>query len=221
MGHANAVYFFTKALVKKSVGQDYVMKTVCFQELVVTGGKTYIELASLIAAKAKYPNGKPCAPKYLFFSHEKFARVMDKHAPVVDYSKKLREAGLPAASRGTTDRIGSASMMYNMFKNGELVMTDNCRDIILAIPGLMRNPDELDDVLKTDTKGDDCYDGFRLGLYGMLNTKERPVVDAIIEHAKTLDPIAAHFYKQKMMQDAENANMPERQPEQPVWMGKI
>lgn len=221
MGHANAVYFFTKALVKKSVGQDYVMKTVCFQELVVEGGKTYIELASLIAAKAKYPNGKPCVPKYLFFSHEKFARVMDKHAPVVDYSKKLREAGLPAASRGTTDRIGSASLMYNMFKNGELVMTDNCRDIILAIPGLMRNPDELDDVLKTETKGDDCYDGFRLGLYGMLSTKERPAVDAILEHAKSLDPIAAHFYKMRMMQDAENANMPARQPEQPVWMGKI
>ena len=32
MHHANAAYFFTKALVKKSVGDDYKMKVVCFAE---------------------------------------------------------------------------------------------------------------------------------------------------------------------------------------------
>lgn len=220
MGHANAVYLFTKALVKKSAGDDYVLKTVCFMELVVTGGKTYKELASLIAAKAKYPNGQPCTVKHLFFSHEKFSRQMDVHAPVYDYSKELKKYGLPSASRGTTDRIGSASLVYNMLKNGELVVLDFCREIILSFPGLMRDPDNMDDVLKTDTKGDDCYDGFRLGIYGMLATKTRPTVDGIMEHAATLDPVAAHFYKLKMLAEAANRGKPQRQPEQPVWVGK-
>lgn len=220
IGHANAVYFFTKALVRKSVGTDYVLKTVCFQELVVTGGKTYKELAALIAAKAKYPNGQPCTVRHFFFSHEKFARQMDTHAPVYDYSKELRKYGLPAATPATRDRIGSMSMMYNLLKQGELVVLDHCKEIILAIPGLMRDPDNLDDVLKTDTKGDDCYDAFRYGLYGMLATKQRPTVDGIYEHAKTLDPIAAHFYKLKMLAETQNRNTPARQPDQPVWLGK-
>jgi len=221
ISHANAVYLFTKALVKKSVGNDYVMKTVCFQELVVTGGKTHKELASLVAAKAKYPNGQPCVVKYLFFSHEKFARQMDVHAPVFEYSKELKKYGLPAASRATTDRIGSASLMYNLLKNGELVILDYCREIILAIPGLMRDPDNLDDVLKVDAKGDDAYDGFRYGLYGMLSTKGKPAVDVIMDHARTLDPLAKHFFLLKKLSEVQNKNTPARQPEQPVWCGKI
>ena len=146
---------------------------------------------------------------------------MDTHAPVVEYSKELRRLGQCAASRGTQDRIGSASLMYNLLKNGELVILDHCRDIILAIPNLMRNPDNLDDVLKTDTRGDDCYDGFRLGLYGMLSTKGRPVEDEINEHAKTLDPLAAHFYKMKALAEVVGKNEPFLQLDMPVWRGKM
>lgn len=220
MGHANAVYFFTKALVRKSVGNDYVLKTVCFREIVVTGGKTYIELASIIAQKAKLPNGNPVKVKSIFFSHEKFNRQMDAHTPADDYSRELRKYGLPAVTRGTQDRIGSASLMYNMLKNGQLVILDTCKDIILSIPSLMRNPDNLDDVLKVDAKGDDCYDGFRLGLYGQLASKKRPDMDVINEHAAKLDPLAAWFYKQKMMAQRSGVTAEFVQAKQPVWMGK-
>lgn len=221
MGHANAVYFFTKALVRKSIGTDYVLKTVCFSEIVVFGGKTYIELASILAQRANLnPIGKPVKVKSIYFSHEKFNRQMDAHSPADDYSRELRKYGLPPVTRGTQDRIGSASLMYNMLKNGDLVILDHCKDIILAIPSLMRDPDNLDDVLKVDSKGDDCYDGFRLGLYGQLAARKRPEVDAINDHASRLDPIAAFFYKQKMMAQHRNANVPFVQPKQPVWMGK-
>lgn len=220
MQHANAVHFMTKALVRNSVGTDYKLKTVCFQELVVTGGKTYKELASLIASKSKYPNGQPCKPKFFFFSHEKFARQMDVHAPAYDYSNELRKYDLPAATPATRDRIGSASFMYNQLKGGELVILDTCREIILAIPSLQRDKDNIDDVLKTESRQDDIYDSFRYALYGMRSTKQRPTIDGIYEHAKTLDPVAAHFYKLKMLAEAQNRNTPQRQPDQPVWLGK-
>jgi hypothetical protein len=221
MGHANATYLFTRALVRASIGTDYKSKIVCFQEIVTTGGKTYHELASIIASRAKLPNGVPIKLKSIHFSHEKFSRQMDAHSPADDYSRALRALGLPPVTRGTTDRIGSASLMYNMLKNGELVILDYCRDIILSIPSLMRDPDNLDDVLKVDAKGDDCYDGFRLGLYGQMAAKKRPEIDAINEHAKTLDPIAAHFYKMKMMHQRANQSIVFRQPEQPVWKTKM
>jgi len=220
MGHANACYFFTKALVKKSVGNDYVLKTVCFQEIVVTGGKTYLELASILATKAKLPNGDPVKIKAIYFSHEKFSRQMDKHSPADDYSRALRERGLPVVTRATQDRIGSASFMYNKLKNGELVILDVCKDIILSIPGLMRNPDLIDDVLKTDAKGDDCYDGFRYGLYGEHKSSHQPKEQRIEDHAKTLDPIAAHFYLMKMQAELEKKKATFVQDRVPVWMVK-
>lgn len=223
MVHANATYMFTRALVKNSIGDDYKLKTVCFQEIVTTGGKTMKELASIIAAKAKLPNGSPVKLKAIYFSHEKFARQVEARTPADEYSRALKDVGLPPVTPATRDRIGSASLMYNAFKNGDLVILDTCREIILAIPSLMRNPDLMDDVLKVDAKGDDAYDGFRYGLYGHLAARKRPEADVYRDKAKELaktDPLAAHFYRMKM--DAENKNKTSsfKQQDQPVWMGK-
>ena len=223
MQHANATYLFTKALVKDSVGDNYRLKTVCFQEIVVTGGKTMDELASIIKAKAHLPNGKPIALKAIYFSHEKFNRQMDNRTPANEYSRALKLVGLPPVTRATQDRIGSASLMYNCIKKGEIVILDTCREIILAIPSLMRDPKVMDDVLKVDAKGDDCYDGFRYGLYGHLGAKKKPEAQVEAERVamlKKTDPLAAHFLKMKLDAENENKTSSFRQAEQPVWMGK-
>ena len=154
--HANAVYLFTKAMVKDSVGENYRLKTVCFGEIVVTGGKTMDELVSILQTKCRLPNGQTIKLKAIYFSHEKFARQMEARSPADEYSRALKLVGLPPVTPATRDRIGSASLMYNLIKKGELVILDTCKEIILAIPSLMRNPDMLDDVLKVDAKGDDC-----------------------------------------------------------------
>jgi len=224
MGHANTIYFFTKALVKRSVGDDYVLKTVCFREVVVTGGKTNKEIVSILKRKLTLPTSPEPTPfelKAIYFSHEKFARSgTEAHTPADDYSRELRKEGMPPVTSATKDRIGSASFIYNKLKNGELVILDTCREIISTFPILMRDPDNMDDVLKTETRGDDCYDGFRYGLYGELRPKKKPTIDDINEKAKKLDPIAAHFYRIKMMrqiEDARKAFVPKRQP---YWVGK-
>ena len=223
MGHANATYLFTKALVKNSVGTDYRLKTVCFAEIVVTGGKTMEELASILKTRCRMPNGKEIQLKAIYFSHEKFARQVSARTPADEYSRALRQVGLPIVTPATRDRIGSAALMYNAIKKGELVILDHCKEIILAIPSLMRNPDVMDDVLKVDAKGDDCYDGFRYGLYGHLGAKKKPDADTardkIKELAKT-DPLAAWFYQQKKKSEEANRTTSFRPPDQPVWMGK-
>ena len=223
MQHANASYLFTKAMVKNSIGDDYRLKTVCFAEVVVTGGKTMEQLASILKAKSHLPDGTPITLKTIYFSHEKFARQMEARTPADEYSRALREVGLPPVTPATRDRIGSASMMYNMIKKGELVILDNCKEIILAIPSLMRDPDVLDDVLKVDAKGDDCYDGFRYGLYGHLAPRKKPMADQQRDRLKELvktDPYAAHFYKMKLAADEKNRTVCFTQKEQPVWVGK-
>lgn len=229
MQHINAVYLFTKALVKNSVGDDYRLKTVCFGEVVVSGGKTMDQLASIIAAKCKLPNGNPVKLKAIYFSHEKFNRSGEGkdglgRTPANEYSKELKAVGLPPVTPATRNRIASASLMYNTIKKGEVVILDVCKEIILAIPSLMRNPDELDDVLKVDAKGDDCYDGFRYGLYGHLGAKKKPNADVqrdrVIELKKT-DPFAAWFLQQKIAAEAHNEHASFKPREQAVWQGKV
>ena len=219
IGHYTACYFFTRAMVKTSVGNDYKTKVVCFQEIVSGGGKTHKELAAMINSKAVL-NSKPVKVSHIFFSHEKFSRQVSAHTPADEFSRELRVYGLPPVARATQDRIGRASLMYNMLKNGDLAVTDNCRELILAVPSLMRDPDLLDDVLKVDSKGDDVYDGFAYGLFGMMANKKRPDVELILDHAKTLDPLAAHFYKMKMLAEKTSANTPFVQAKEPVWVTK-
>jgi Terminase large subunit, T4likevirus-type, N-terminal len=222
MGHANTVYFFTKALVKKSPSPDYRLKTICFMEIVSEGGKTYKELASIMQHRClNNPMGRPFRPKAIYFSHEKFSRQMDVHSPADDYSRVLKTLGLPGVIPATQDRIGSASMMYNAFKNGDLYILDHCKNIIVAIPGLMRDPDKMDDVLKTNSKGDDCYDGFRYGFFGEMKEKNRPSIEAIKDHAKQLDPLARWFYLQKQMSKQVNENAPFVPPTVPLWMTRV
>jgi hypothetical protein len=223
MGHHNAAYLFTTALVKM-VNGDYKSKTVCFKELVTSGGKTHKEWAAMLAHMSRVLPDEAKTPiklKAIYFSHEKFSRVMDSHTPADEYSRELRSLGLPAVTRGTTDRVGSASLMYNMLKNGELVILDTCKDIIQAIPSLMRNPDMMDDVLKVDNKGDDAYDGFRLGLYGQLAKRKKPKEEDIQEHANSLDPLARHFYLLKIAADKVKATAVFVQSKVPTWESKL
>ena len=111
-------------------------------------------------------------------------------------------------------------MVYNMLSNGELVILDTCRDIINTFPTLMRDPDMMDDVLKVNTRGDDAWDAFRYGIYGMYKSRRKPEIITIEEHAKNLDPLAGWFYRQKMLASRKNENTPFVQAEQPVWLGK-
>jgi hypothetical protein len=220
MGHANAAYLFTKALVR-TLGTNYKLKTVCFKEVVTTGKKTDREWASIFKRMCVLPTSPPTEVKLkaIFFSHEKFNKQMKMHSPADEYSKELRSLGLPHVTPATQDRVGGASMIYNMLRNGDLVILDHCKDIINAFPSLMRDPDNMDDVLKVSTRGDDCYDGFRYGIYGMYHTKKKPEELTVEEHARTLDPMAAYFYRLKM-QNQKSTNVPFLQKEQPVWMGK-
>lgn len=234
IGHWSAAYFFTKALVKDTVGEDYRLKTVCFAEVAPeTTGHTNIELADMLNMKAYYPklpeghpqferiSGKRCVVNAIYFSHEKFNRVMQAHSPADEYSKLLRERGLPSVTTATRDRIGRASLMYNMLKTGQLVILRTCPGIIQAIPALQRDKDNLDDIVKVSDKGDDRYDAFAYGLFGHLHPRAAPASEAEREYAKKLDPFNAHFYKMKKAAQAKGNQQEFKQREVPHWQTKI
>lgn len=214
MNHWNTFYWFTKALVRIPATQEYKLKTVCFKEI-VDKGKSYQEYVERVVKSARLPGDtRTCQdckdkgqvncphpsfkPSAIYFSHEKFNRQMEAHGPNVELSNLLIQKGLCAVVPSTKDRRASAACIYNELKHGRLVILTSCPDIIKALPTMQINPDDLDDVLKVDSKADDCYDGFRHGVFGHLNPRGTPPrVKMMEDAAKIQDPLARHWYVRK------------------------
>lgn len=185
--HHCSVYWFTKAMLKRMDGSSKLV-TVCYREF-VTKGKNNVELADEIAKMStsydENSNKVVEEIKAIYFSHEKFNKQMEAHSPASEFSNLLRARGLCAVTPATRDRVGRASLTYNLLDRGELIILDSCPDIISALPSLTRNPKNPEDVLKIDNKADDCYDGFSYGIFGYLNTKPKP------QHVKDQERIAS------------------------------
>ena len=222
--HWNAVFWFTKALVRRA-GGEYRLKTVCFREY-VDRGRDYIEMADIVTKMTRIglpgatdqdrAERKGCDYHAAYFSHEKFAKQMEAESPAAKLTKYLMDRGMAGVVRGTTDRVGRATLLYHLLKTRDLVILDSCPEIIRALPQCTRDEDNLEDVLKVDTKGDDCYDGASLGLFGELGVRGKPqeeldrekVSAASDEHAKFL----VQFKLTKEL-EARKAALEDRRPE--------
>jgi hypothetical protein len=175
--HWNAVYWFTKALVRRG-GGEYKLTNVCYREY-VDRGLDYVEMADIVEKLTKLglpgqtTERKGVDYRTAYFSHEKFSKVMEDSDQQSKLSKALMDRGLAGLTRGTTNRVGRATLTYTQFKRRELVVLDSCPEIIRAIPNLARDPDNTEDVEKIDGKADDCYDGFSLGLFGELGARPK------------------------------------------------
>jgi hypothetical protein len=159
-----------------------VQKTVCYREY-VDRGKKYEELAHNVATMTNMGlPGHPDATKIriIFFSHEKFSISKEKketQSPAAILSGHLIRAGLPALTRNDASpgsRIGKATLMWDKIDARALVVLSICRHIIEAVPQLVRDEDNKEDVLKVDGKADDCYDGFSMGLFNWYRTNKKP-----------------------------------------------
>ena len=217
--HWNTVYWFTKALVRRA-GGEYKLLTVCYREY-VDRGLDYVQMADIVEKMTKLglpsqtSERKGVDYQRAYFSHEKFSKIMEDGTQEAKLSKALMDRGLAPLSRGTRDRVGRATLMYTALSRRELVILDSCPDIIRAIPQCTRDEDNIEDVLKVETKGDDCYDGFSMGLFGELGGTETPreekdrlkVAGAEDEFQKRLVQ-----YKVTMDRDADARRAEERRP---------
>lgn len=175
--HWNAVYWFTKALVRRA--GEYRLTTVCYREY-VDKNKDHVEMADVVERYTKLglpsqaTERKGTDYRAAYFSHEKFSKIMESEEQAAKLSKELMMRGLAGVTPGTRNRVGRATLTYNLHKRREIVILDSCPEIIRALPQMVRDEDNLEDVLKVDTKADDCYDAYSMGLFGELGSKERP-----------------------------------------------
>ena len=125
-------------------------------------------------------------------------------------SKVLRKGGCVGAQKADNDRKGGAGLLGALFKAARgcgwgidkegkrfqyedaMLISSECTETLKAIPVLMRNPKDLDDVLKTDLTSakleQDLYDMIRYGTKSMLSPKRKTEHDNYQEKMETATP---------------------------------
>jgi hypothetical protein len=127
----------------------------------------------------------------VYLSPDAFARRTDEASIAEQMGDVFTAAGLPRPVPADDDRVGGWMLMYQMLDAGEWVLTENCIELIRALPNLVRDPARIEDIEKMD--GDDPADAARYGLksrYAVHRGGERrmPLADRLAARALSADP---------------------------------
>ena len=226
--HWTAVYWFTIALVRDP-GGEYSHKTVCYREH-IDRGKDYQTLCEIIYRLNL--NGLPgysdplhkdsSSLRRIFLSHEKFNSTLDSpQAPALIVSRYLSERGLPAATPFKAlpgSRVQKAALLYDLLKTRKFVCLRNCTELAESIPSLTRDEDNIEDVLKTDSKADDVYDACSSGLYSWYGSSQTPKEELDRKKLEAIeDPFQRRLAQFKMTKEKEAQDRAVEDNNRPLW----
>lgn len=121
-------------------------------------------------------------------------------------SAVFRAHGLPSLKHAKIDRVDGWRHMYTAIDEGEWIVTDNCKKLILAIPqGVYNEKEEKknEDMLKTNDIGDDYRDCARYGLYSQAHPEEIPDTIQLQRQTAHLDPTCRAIHMAKLISERE------------------
>lgn len=122
-------------------------------------------------------------------------------------SQIFRARGLPAMKLAKVERVDGWRHMYTALDEGEWIITDNCKQLILAIPQGVYNEKEIkknEDMLKTRDLGDDVRDCARYGLYSQAHPKDVPDTIKLQRETSHLDPTSRAIHMAKLSNEIDN-----------------
>lgn len=132
----------------------------------------------------------------------------------------------PADSSPGT-RPSGARLLSQLLDSSMWQIAENCGKLIECMPGLIRDPKNTEDVMKTNWTmdgqlGDDPYDCARMGLSYMLGAARRPAIEDIRERAQAIeDPTARWFFIHKEESRARDAQKIRKPASIPTWQNKL
>lgn len=151
------------------------------------GGRELAEQDIAREIARRTPESERPQVRAFYLSPDAFAKRTSANTIARELGDILAASSLPRPSQADDDRLGGWGLMYNLLletkchasRDGEIwLISANCPELVRAIPLLMRDPKNLDDVLKTD-KGtakieQDVADAARYGLKSMLSAAKIP-----------------------------------------------
>ena len=198
-GSSNVVLWMAKADVIR-FGKPVTVNVV-YREM-VTWGKTERMMASEV--KAVMLPGEQLTN--IFFSHEQFAKKNSPRSVADQYGDELIKLNLPRPTSTDRDREGGWKLIYNLFESGDLLIADTCPQLIAAIPLLTRDPDHIEDILKTQTVEDDIADAFRYGIKGFLAPGSVPVEEQLRQQLAEAHSNTERFMIQQRFEETHKHN---------------
>jgi hypothetical protein len=153
--------------------------------------------------------------KNFYLSPDAFGERDSANTIADNQGKETRAAHMPFPEAADTDRPGGWSLMHSMLWNtkshgatGDTVwlISSDCPEVLDSIPLLMRDPKDLDVVLKTD-KGQakleqDVAETSRYGLKSMLGNVPKPfavvMAEAVQEATLKFGPTAGSMVRLRM-----------------------
>lgn len=235
LAHHATVFWFTRAQVRElTPAKDggWKNKVVCFRELVINETSS-TDLCHIIASLTSTERPNEGAGqilemteyerlKFIFLSPERFARTDDPstlHTIGAEMGQILHSLKLPRPVAANNRRVDGAVFLYNLLDTNSIVFLDSCPQAIAAMQTVVRDEKNLEDVLKSDTVEDDCYDGIRYGCLSMLSEKGKPEDVKLQEQlAKIPDKTARMMYAYEHRLKQRPEHQPIKTQIVPAWM---
>lgn len=196
--HFCATYWAYRVSFKPSEAMEYlgwelerpINITVVYREMIVNQMEAADVAQSIIDCT---PESERMRCRSFFVSPEEVTE--DPNSIGSQESKRMRQFGMPAATKADNDRKGGWGLMGALFKatkghgwgrdntgkrfqyDDAVFISTECPELLNTIPTLLRDPKNLDDVMKTDLGTakveQDCADSCRYLLKSMLAPKKK------------------------------------------------
>lgn len=193
-GHFNVTYWLGRHVLSPSEIKDIFgwvvdkpVGCVCFYREQVVSELGSSEVAAEIVKRT--PMAERKFIKRFFLSPDAFGERDSENTIAIKQGVVMKDSKLPAPEQADTDRIGGAGLLYNLlletkriaagtWQGGDiLLISSECTELLQAFPAVMRDPKNIDDILKTD-KGQarieqDSIESARYGCKSMLAPNQK------------------------------------------------
>ena len=208
--------------------------SVVYRELIVSELESTDVGQSIVDATPKDEREKH---RSFYLSPDAFGEKDSANTIALKEGAVLLAHGMPHATPADNDRKGGWGLMstllkaskgkgWGMDKDGKrfqyddaLLISSECSELLKAIPGLLRDPKDIEDVLKTDKSRamieQDCGDAVRYLLKSMLAPRKRNQEELDRERLSTVTDRQERSllqYKLTMERDARLKRAEERRP---------
>lgn len=138
---------------------------------------------------------------HIYGGHDLWAKKSSNKTKEAEMSAVFKAAGMPKITHAVIDRVEGWRFMYRALDECEWVITNNCSELVDAIPTAVFNEKQNnEDVLKTKTKADDILDMARYGLYSQYAPKRKPVAQELKDRTAHLtDPTSRSIQMKKLL----------------------
>jgi phage terminase large subunit len=148
--------------------------------------------------------------KRFFFSPDAFGKRGQQNAIAEEVGDVLSEAGMVRPEQADNSRISGWRLMYEMLDADLWTIDPSCERLIESLPTLIRDEDDIEDILKVDHSeneiGDDAPDCARYGLKTMLSPRNKPFAVEVEERLAAIEDNTAKSMAHRFLMKNKKSN---------------